>query len=53
MQLLRILFLNLWTKAQFEWATELAPKYVRIQLSRHLSTAVWEHIDWVQQHDPH
>jgi len=53
MQLLRTLFLNLWTKAQFEWATELAPKYVRIQLSRHLSTTVWEHIDWVQQHDPH
>ena len=53
MQLLRTLFLNLWTKAQFEWAAELAPKYVRIQLSRHLSTTVWEHIDWVQQHDPH
>ena len=28
-------------------------KYVRIQLSRHLITAVWEHIDCCQQQDSH
>jgi len=34
-----------WAVVQFEWVTELGQKYVRIQLSKHLITTVWEHIE--------
>jgi len=32
--------------AVYKWATDLGQKYVRMQLSKHLITIVWEHVEF-------